>query len=144
MQLCYSATVLIWTSLNNPLVIPYCALLNSTRQPDSFNRCFVGHMHNPKLILSWLFSAIHKVGNIGIFLFLKFKNKWDSVYQHINFNAKHHDECKFTLKLIQLPTISNLFPLKVVQKRSCRAEQKPKFQWVFPQFHLINWTHWTN
>ena len=31
-------------------------------------------------------------------------------------NSKPHGKCQFALKLIQLSTISNLFPLEVVQK----------------------------
>ena len=33
----------------------------------------------------------------------------DIVISHLNFNLKHHDKCKFALKLISLATISNLF-----------------------------------
>ena len=35
---------------------------------------------------------------------------------YLNFSAKHHDKCKFTLKFILLVTIPNLFSLQVVRK----------------------------
>ena len=34
-------------------------------------------------------------------------------------SSKHHGKCQFALKLIQLSTIANLFPLEVVQKCQC-------------------------
>ena len=37
------------------------------------------------------FPVIHKVGNVGIFVLLKFENKLDTVFGHFNFNSKHHD-----------------------------------------------------
>ena len=62
------------------------------------------------------FIIIHKVGKIGIFVSLKFKNKSDKKIHHFNFNSKYHDKCKLALKLIQLSTVSNLFPIEIVQK----------------------------
>ena len=61
------------------------------------------------------FSIIHKVGNVGIFALLIFENKLDVVISHINFNSEYHDKYEFALEMIQLVTISNLFPLEVVQ-----------------------------
>ena len=60
--------------------------------------------------------VIHKVGNFGIFVLFKFENKLDIEINPFNFNSKHYDKCKFSLKLIGLLTVSNLFPLEVVQK----------------------------
>ena len=66
-------------------------------------------------------SVIHKVRNVGSFLLLKFKNKLDKEINHFKFNSMHYEECKFGLKLIGLLTVSNLFPLEVVQKcRHCQ------------------------
>ena len=67
------------------------------------------------------FPVIHKVGNIRIFLLLKFGKKLDREINHFNFNSKHYDKSKFTLKLIGLLTVFNLFPLEVVQK--CQDRQ---------------------
>ena len=58
-----------------------------------------------------IFPKIVKVGNVGIFVLLKYENKLDVVIRHI----------KFTLKIIQLTTLPNLFPLEVVQK--CQHNQ---------------------
>ena len=33
-----------------------------------------------------------------------------------NINLKHHGQCKFVVKFIQLETFSNLFPFKIVEK----------------------------
>ena len=62
------------------------------------------------------FPVIHKVGNFDIFVLFKFENKLDREINPFNFNSKHYDKCKFSLKLIRLLTVSNLFPLLVVQK----------------------------
>ena len=62
------------------------------------------------------FPVIHKVGNIGIFVLLKFENKMEREIIHLNYNSEHHDKCKFVLKLIKLLTVSNFFPLEVVRK----------------------------
>ena len=62
------------------------------------------------------FPVTNKVGNIGIFVLLKFENKLDIEINPFNFNSKHYDKCQFSLKLIGLLTASNLFPLEVVQK----------------------------
>ena len=35
------------------------------------------------------------------------------------YEFKAHDKCQLALKLIQLSTVSNLFPLEVVQKCQC-------------------------
>ena len=40
----------------------------------------------------------------------------DIVINNLNFNSKHHDECKSAVKLIPLVTTFNLFLLEVVQK----------------------------
>ena len=39
----------------------------------------------------------------------------------LKFNSKHYDKCNFSLKHIGFLTVSNLFPLEVVQK--CRKYQ---------------------
>ena len=61
------------------------------------------------------FPVIHKVGNVGIFVLLKFENKLNREISHFNFISKHYDKCKFALKLIWLIPVSNLFQLEVVQ-----------------------------
>ena len=43
------------------------------------------------------FPVRHKVGNVGIFVLLKFRNKLDAVIHHFNFHPKHHDKCKVVL-----------------------------------------------
>ena len=67
------------------------------------------------------FPVVYKVGNVHINVLLKFGNKLDRGINHFNFNSKHHDKCKFALKLIGLLTVFNLFPLEVVQK--CQDRQ---------------------
>ena len=49
-------------------------------------------------------------------MLLLFKNKEDREISHLNVNLKHYGKYQFVLKLIQLPTFSNLdlYPLKVV------------------------------
>ena len=47
------------------------------------------------------FPVIHKVGNVGIFVFLKFENKLDREINSLNFNTKHKHQCKIVLKLIR-------------------------------------------
>ena len=64
-------------------------------------------------VTTYEFSVIHKVGNVEIFVLLKFENRELS---HFNLNSKHYGKCKFTLKLIWLLTFSNLFILEIVQK----------------------------
>ena len=64
-------------------------------------------------------TVVHKVGNIGISELLKYENiSWIhyrcTMINNFSFHSKHHDKCKFLLKLIQLATISNLFPSEVV------------------------------
>ena len=41
---------------------------------------------------------IHKVGNIGIFELLKFKNNLDGEVSIFNFNSTRHDKRKLALK----------------------------------------------
>ena len=41
------------------------------------------------------FPVILKVGNVGIFVLLKFENKLDTVISHMNFNSIHHNKFKF-------------------------------------------------
>ena len=72
------------------------------------------------------FSVIHKVGNVGIFELLIFRNNnnnnnnnKDREISHFNINSKHLDKCQFTLKLILFSVVSNLFPLEVMQKCLC-------------------------
>ena len=40
------------------------------------------------------FPIIHKVGNFGIFVLLKFENSWDIVMSHMNFDSKRRDKRK--------------------------------------------------
>ena len=61
------------------------------------------------------FSVTHKVGNVGIAVLLRFENKEDREISYLDVNSKHHVKCHLALKLIQLSTISNLFPLGVIQ-----------------------------
>ena len=44
--------------------------------------------------------VIHKVGNVGIFVLLKFGNKIDTMINHFNFNSKHHDTYNFSLEVV--------------------------------------------
>ena len=60
-----------------------------------------------------------KVDNVDIFALLKFETKLDEEINHFNFNSKHHDKCKFALKLIWYLTVFKLFSLEVVQKCQC-------------------------
>ena len=48
------------------------------------------------------FPVFHKVGNDGIYVVLKFKNKLHEEISHFNFNSKHYVKVKFVLKLIWL------------------------------------------
>ena len=50
--------------------------------------------------------VIHKFRYAGIFILVIFENKLDVVISHINFILKHHDKCKFALKLINSQFIS--------------------------------------
>ena len=50
----------------------------------------------------------HKVGNVDIFVLLKFENKIAREICHSDYNSKHYDKCKFDLKLIKFLTVSNL------------------------------------
>ena len=59
------------------------------------------------------FSVIHKFENVDILVLLKFENRKLS---HFNLSSKHYGKCKFTLKLIWLLIVSNLFILEIVQK----------------------------
>ena len=38
------------------------------------------------------FPLIRKVGNVGIFVLLKFENTLNGEINYFNFNSKHHDE----------------------------------------------------
>ena len=46
------------------------------------------------------------------FVLLKFENQLDPIIINTNFNSEHSDKCKFAVNVIQLVTISNLFPLE--------------------------------
>ena len=50
---------------------------------------------------------MHKVGNVGIFVFLIFE-KDGEISQCNLLHKKHHGKCQCALKLIRLSTISNL------------------------------------
>ena len=43
----------------------------------------------------------------------------DREISHFNMNSKHLGKCQFVLNLIPFSTVSNLFPLDVVQKCQC-------------------------
>ena len=45
-----------------------------------------------------------------------FENEIVIVVGHLTFHLKHHDKCKFAVKLIPLVITSNIFPLEIVQK----------------------------
>ena len=71
----------------------------------------------PHCLVTYLsFPVIHKVGNVGIFVLLKFENKLDAVISDFIFNSMHPDKLKFALKFIQPVIIPYLSPSKVVQK----------------------------
>ena len=53
----------------------------------------------------------------------------DVEISHFSYNSKHHDKCTFVLKLIRLSTVSNLFPLKVVQCQLCELRETGKLDW---------------
>ena len=57
-------------------------------------------------------SKYTKLGNVDTFV--KFENKLNREIDHFNF-----EKCEFVLKLIRLLTVSNSFPLEVVQKWQC-------------------------
>ena len=61
-------------------------------------------------------SAFGEVSIECIFALLKFENKLDREINHFNFNSKYYEKCKFALKLIGLLSVSNFFPLEVVQQ----------------------------
>ena len=44
---------------------------------------------------------LHNVGNIGIFVLLKFEHKLDTVVSHININSKQHDKYKLAYKSLR-------------------------------------------
>ena len=69
--------------------------------------------HNARIRI---FPKIHKVGNVGIFVLLKFENKLNATISHINIILKYHHKCKFAWTFIQFSTNSNIFPLEIVQK----------------------------
>ena len=62
------------------------------------------------LITHSSFPIIHKVGNVDIIVLLNFENNSNTVINHVNFNSKCHDKNELVLNLIQLVTISNIFP----------------------------------
>ena len=85
---------------------------------------------------------MHKVGNVGIFVLLKFRNMlYREINQiYFNFNSKYHDKCIFVVKLISLANTSNLFPLEVVQKcQHCQlcVLRENSNTWIFQiVFHI--------
>ena len=58
---------------------------------------------------------MHKVSNVGIFVFVKFEKKLDTVISQLNFNLMDHNKSNLEFTLIQLLAITNLFPLEIVQ-----------------------------
>ena len=63
-----------------------------------------------------MFFEIHKVGIIGIFMFLKIVNKGEIDISGIVFNSASRHKFKFVLEFIWLVTVCNLFTLEVKQK----------------------------
>ena len=56
------------------------------------------------------FPVIHKVGNVLIFVLLKYENKLNVVFSHITFISKHHGKRKFAInsfRLQQFPIYSH-------------------------------------
>ena len=62
------------------------------------------------------FSRNTHIGSAGIFVLLKFENRLNRESIASSLNSKHHDKCKFALKISGLLTVSNLFPLEVGPK----------------------------
>ena len=52
------------------------------------------------------FPVIHKIGNVDMFVLLKFENKMDREIIDFNFNSKHCDKY-FALKMIRWLTVSS-------------------------------------
>ena len=67
------------------------------------------------------FPVIRKVGKVGILMLLKSENKSEREINLFNFDAKHHEKCKFVLIPIRLSTVPNLFALEV-SRRSRRCQ----------------------
>ena len=66
---------------------------------------------------SGIFPVIHKVGNIDIFVLLRFfKNNLGMVISHIYFLSKDHVKCKFTLKVIQFLMIPIFISIRKTYK----------------------------
>ena len=57
---------------------------------------------------------MHKVGNVGIFVLSKFKNKLNIFFSHIDFISQYHDRFQFVLKLLRLVTRSVLFSFSIM------------------------------
>ena len=55
------------------------------------------------------FPVIHKVGNAGVFVLLKFENIVDREINQFNLSSEHHNKCKFVLIPIPLLNVFNLF-----------------------------------
>ena len=53
---------------------------------------------------------------LAFLYYLHFNMKVDTVVSYTYPDSKYHVKGKFTLAFIQLATITNLFPLEVVQK----------------------------
>ena len=62
---------------------------------------------------------MHKVGNAGIFVLLKFKNKLDGEVNTFNLHSTHHDKRISALRHIQLLTVLYFITLENVQKCQC-------------------------
>ena len=73
-----------------------------------------------------VFSVIHK---FAIFVLLRFENIMDREISHLNDNTMKNVSA---LKLIRLLTVSNLFPLKVVQK--CQLQNRKTLSVLFLTF----------
>ena len=77
------------------------------------------------------FPVMGEVGKVGIFILPIFENKMEGEIIHVNYNSKHHEKCKFVLKLMQLLTVFNLFSLEIVQK--CQHCQFCVLREIFPK-----------
>ena len=64
-----------------------------------------------------MFPYYRKLALLAFFYCFNYKNLIHIVISYLNFKSKHHDKCKFAVKLISLANTSNFFfSLEVVQK----------------------------
>ena len=90
------------------------------------------------------FPLIHKVGNAGIFVLLKFENIVDREINQFNLSLKHYDKCKFVLKLIPLLYVFNLFPNASVANFVCygkpRMHKGMENKWTYDPTNGLGFT----